>query len=255
MSQIHMLHDFEADVEVWLGFSKNAAKVLLAEESMTFAVLVDFRGQACGKLVIYLMRPDFRRAQNARLALCGPTSTILWFGTAESAMPMSGAFGAWVNVVLVLEFYDDIPMKKRLFGSLAKDAVTMTVHEISRAYIMQCWWNPPRVPHVFQNKPNGVELTRNLTLACDETLHNVEDVIVFCAKKPNAKVSKHFLVLLRTGIDMTVAEAIARSTPVDMRESSAYVEASEGAERFVAADVFCNLMATIIHTGVPRLDI
>lgn len=255
MSQIHMLHDFEADVEVWLGFSKNTAKVLLAEEGIPFAELVDPRGLASGKLDVFLNWSGFRRALKARLASSNPASTILWFGTAESAKPMAGALGGWKYVVSALELYDDIPTKKRLLGSLARDAVTMTVHEISRAYIMQRWWNPPRVPHVFQNKPNGVELTRNLTLACDETLHNVEDVIVFCAKKQNVKVSKYFLVLPRAGIGMTVAEAITRSTPVGMRESSAYVEASEGAERFVVAAVFCNLMATNIHTGVPRLDI
>ena len=176
MSQIRMLHDLGTDVEVWFGSSKNSAKEILAEEGIPFVELVDPRGQASGKLDVFLNWSGFRRALKARLASYNSASTLLWFGTAESAMPMAGALGGWAYVVSALELYDDIPMKKKLLGSLAKDAVAMTACEISRAYIMQRWWNLPRVPYVFPNKPYGMKLARNLPLTCDETRRIVDDL-------------------------------------------------------------------------------
>ena len=176
MSQIRMIHDLGADIEVWFGSSKDSAKEILSQEGIPYVELVDPRGSASGMLDVLINWKSFRDAVKKRLKTIGSNDVLLWFGTAETAMPMIGALGDFEYVVSALELYDDIPAKKRLLGKLCRNARAVTACEITRAYIMRSWWGLDKVPYVFPNKPYGSKLEKNLPLTCDETRRIIDDL-------------------------------------------------------------------------------
>lgn len=176
MSQIRMIHDLGADIEVWFGSSKDSAKEILSQEGIPYVELVDPRGSASGMLDVLINWKSFRDAVKKRLKTIGSNDVLLWFGTAETAMPMIGALGDFEYVVSALELYDDIPAKKRLLGKLCRNARAVTACEITRAYIMRSWWGLDKVPYVFPNKPYGSKLEKNLPLTCDATKRIIDDL-------------------------------------------------------------------------------
>lgn len=176
MSQIRMIHDLGVDVEVWFGSSKDTAKQILKDEGISFSELVDPRGKLPGALDVASNWLGFRKALSDRLRTVDKSDVLLWFGTAETAMPMVGALGGFDYVVSALELYDDVPAKKKILGKVAEGAVAVTACEISRAFIMKSWWKLNKVPYVFPNKPYGTNLRRELPITCDETQRIVEDL-------------------------------------------------------------------------------
>lgn len=176
MSQIRMIHDLGADIEVWFGSSKDSAKEILSQEGIPYVELVDPRGNASGVLDVLINWKSFRDAVKRRLKTIDSKEVLLWFGTAETAMPMTGALGDFEYVVSALELYDDLPTKKRLLGELCRKAKAVTACEITRAYIMRSWWGLDKVPYVFPNKPYGSKLEKNLPLTCNETRKIVDDL-------------------------------------------------------------------------------
>lgn len=176
LSQIRMIHDLGVPIEVWFGSSKETAKQILASDGIPFRELVDPRGRLPEKLDVAVNWLSFRRALEKQLANEPRGKLLLWFGTAESVMPMVGALKGYEYVVSALELYDDDPVKRALLGSACKGAVATTACEISRAYIMRQWWSLGRLPYVFPNKPYGMELRRELPLTCDETKRIVDEV-------------------------------------------------------------------------------
>lgn len=169
MSQIRMIHDLGVDIEVWFGSSKRSAVEILSQEGISYVELVDPRRNALGKLDVFINWKSFRDAVRNRLKRINPKSVLLWFGTAETAMPMVGALGDFEYIVSALELYDDVPAKKKILGRLCRRAKAVTACEVTRAYIMRSWWELSKVPYVFPNKPYGSELSRALPLTCDET--------------------------------------------------------------------------------------
>lgn len=176
MSQIRMIHDLGVDIEVWFGSSKDSAKEILSQEGIPYVELVDRRGNASGMLDVLINWKSFRDAVKQRLKTIDPKDVLLWFGTAETAMPMTGALGNFEYVVSALELYDDLPIKKRLLGELCRNAKAVTACEITRAYVMRSWWGLDKVPYVFPNKPYGLKLEKNLSLTCDETRRIIDDL-------------------------------------------------------------------------------
>lgn len=176
MSHICMLDDLGVDVEVWFGSSKQTAIDILKERRIPFRELTDPRGKAPGKLDKLNNWMSFRNSLKRELRTIERDNTVLWFGTAETAMPMVGALKGYRYIASALELNDDNATKRKLMGRVCKNAIAVTACEETRAYIMRSWWNLPRLPYVFPNKPYGMELHRNLPLTCSETRKIVADM-------------------------------------------------------------------------------
>lgn len=176
MSQICMLDDLGVDIEVWFGSSKYTAVDILGNRGIPYVELVDPRGKLPGKLDKLNNWASFRKAVKNRLKTVDRPDTILWFGTAETAMPMVGALTGWTYVASALELNDDNETKKKLMGRICREATAVTACEETRSYIMRSWWGLERLPYVFPNKPYGMELRRELPLTCDETRRIAEDM-------------------------------------------------------------------------------
>lgn len=169
MSQIRMIHDLGVDIEVWFGSSKDTAKEILEKEGIPYIELVDPRlpnGRLVNTAYNWVL---FRKALFSRLRSSWKSDYLLWFGTAETAMPMLGGLGRYPYVLSALELYDDQPTKAKLLATLCKGAEAVTACEISRAYIMKTQWKLDRLPFVFPNKPYNLNLIKNMPLSCDET--------------------------------------------------------------------------------------
>lgn len=176
LSQIQMIHDLGIDIEVWFGSSKQTAIDIMSEKGIPFIELVDPRGKYSGKMDVVSNWLSFRFAVAKRLHQLDRESTLLWFGTAESVMPLEGALSGFHYVVSALELYDDLPMKKALLGPLCRRADACTACETTRAYIMKSWWNLESLPYVFPNKPYGMALRRELPLSCDVTRKIIDEL-------------------------------------------------------------------------------
>lgn len=176
LSQIQMISDLGVDIEVWYGSSGQTAIDIMAEKGISFIELVDPRGKFPGKLDVVSNWLSFRSAVIKMLRQVDRESTLLWFGTAESIMPLEGVLSGFHYVVSALELYDDLPMKKALLGPLCRRAIACTACEITRAYIMKSWWGLESLPYVFPNKPYGMTLRRELPLSCDATRRIVDEL-------------------------------------------------------------------------------
>lgn len=169
MSQIRMIHDLGVDIEVWFGSSKSTAKEILSNEGIPFTELVDPHVSSAGVVDTAYNWASFRRALRSHLKSKWSDGCLLWFGTAETAMPMIGSLGQYPYVVTALELYDDQPLKSKMLAKLCKNAVAVTACELSRAYIMKIKWGLRSLPFVFPNKPYGLNLYENMSLTCEET--------------------------------------------------------------------------------------
>lgn len=136
ISQIRMLKDLGYDVEVLYGTSNESALKLLAKENIPCHKVAEIKDVASSKI---------EKLQDWYKFRCGvlnalkqyPEDTVLWFGTAESALPMKGVLNGKKYVLSLLELLDDCPQKVRLLKNLAQNAAAVTVCEETRGYIMR----------------------------------------------------------------------------------------------------------------------
>ena len=156
MSQIRMIKDLGVQIEVWFGSSKDTAKEILKGEGIPFTELVDPHLSVGGKLDTLNNWTHFRKAVLTRLKK-EPTDYLIWFGTAESALPLYGALSGIPYVATALELCDDQPTKERLFAAVCRKALAVTCCELNRAYYMKIKWGLNSLPSVFPNKPYGLK--------------------------------------------------------------------------------------------------
>ncbi len=169
MSQIRMIHDLGIDIEVWFGSSKETAKRILDDAGIPYVELIDPHLLKKGLADTAYNWALFRRALLSHLRSAWKSDYLLWFGTAESAMPMMGVLGRYPYILTALELYDDQPAKARLLGMLCKGAIAVAACEIGRAYIMKTQWGLKSLPFVFPNKPYGLEPNTDMPRSCEET--------------------------------------------------------------------------------------
>lgn len=169
MAQIQEMADLGVDVEAWYGSCDQVAVDILDRRGIPCRELVDPRGKMPGKLDIVNNWLSFRRALEAALKGIDRESTLLWFGNAETSMPMAHALGGYHYVSSVLELYDDHLAKLRLLGPVCQGAEAVTACELTRAYIMRYWWHLGKLPTVFPNKPYGTDWHRDMPLTTEAT--------------------------------------------------------------------------------------
>lgn len=176
MAQIQMLQDLGVDVEVWYGSSANTAIDILDRRGIPRKQLVDPRGRFKGKLDTVNNWVGFRRALERELRRNYRSEWLLWFGTAESSMPMIGHLWKYSFVTNALELYDEHPLEAKMLGLVSRDAKAMVACERTRAYIMRYWWGLDRLPYVIPNKPYGLGLSRELPVTTDVTRRIVDEL-------------------------------------------------------------------------------
>lgn len=169
MAQIQEMADLGVNIEVWYGSCDQVAVDILDARGVPHLELTDPRGKVPGKLDIANNWLSFRNSLKRELKRIDSESTLLWFGNAETSMPMTHALLGYHYISSALELYDDHPAKLRLLGPICQRAEAVTACELTRAYIMRYWWHLKELPTVFPNKPYGVTWHRDMPLTTDDT--------------------------------------------------------------------------------------
>lgn len=169
VSQIRMINDLGYDIEVLYGTSDISAINLLEKENICCTKVGNIKADSKNliqKLITYI---KFRNAVSNQLKKYDENNTVLWFGTAESVIPLLGKLKGKKYIVSFLELLDNSKLKLRLLKSIAKNAMATTVCEETRGYIMRYWWNLKNLPYVFPNKPYNLPTERYQVPSIDET--------------------------------------------------------------------------------------
>ena len=175
VSQIRMLKTLGYDVEVLYGTSNESALKLLTKDNIPCYKVAEIKDVAGSK--IEKMHDWYKFRCGVLNALKQyPKDTFLWFGTAESALPMKGALNGKKYVLSLLELLDDCPQKIKFLKKLAQNAAAVTVCEETRGYIMRSWWGLSEVPYVFPNKPYNQITDRRHLPSIPETKEIVEKI-------------------------------------------------------------------------------
>ena len=156
ISQIRILNDLGADVTVLYGSSDDMVLGLLRKEGIRLVRLEDPRGKFPGKLDKVYNWISFRKALLHYFKQIDKNNSILWFGNAESILPMSGTLKGWDYVVSFLELLDRHKQRLRVLGPIARNAQVVTTCEETRSYLMQNWFNLNEIPYTIPNKPYNV---------------------------------------------------------------------------------------------------
>lgn len=200
VSQIRMVKDLGYDIEVLYGTSNESALKLLEGEGITCHKVAEIRDKANSKMDKLIDWYKFRKGVLKFLEKY-PKDTILWFGTAETALPLKGALSGRRYVLSLLELLDDDHNKVKLLSDIAKGALAVTVCEETRGYIMQSWWKLADVPFVFPNKPYNQITDRKHQPSIEETANIVEKI-------KNKKVILYQGILQNTDEIVEVAKAL-----------------------------------------------
>lgn len=176
MAQIQMLQDLGVDIEVWYGSSAETALDILDRRGISRKQLVDPRGRFKGKLDTVNNWIEFRRVLERELKRSYQPNWLLWFGTAESSMPMVGHLGKYAFVTNALELYDEHPLEAEMLGAVSRDAKAMIACERTRSYIMRYWWGLDRLPYVMPNKPYGLSISSELPVTTEATRAIVDEL-------------------------------------------------------------------------------
>lgn len=176
ISQIRMIKDLGYDIEVLYGTSDNSALELLKSEGIKCFKVGNISDNNTSKIKKAIGWFKYRRVLLKELKKYDFTSTIFWFGTAESVLPLKGKLNNKKYVVSLLELLDDNMLKVKLLKKIIKKALTTTVCEETRGYIMRYWWNLDYLPYVFPNKPYNQITDRKHKPSITETKSVVEKI-------------------------------------------------------------------------------
>ena len=175
ISQIRMIKDLGYDIEVLYGTSNDSALKLLETENIKCHKVAIIKDKAESKISKLFDWFKFRKGVINTIKKYDK-NTVLWFGTAETALPLIGALKGKMYVLSLLELLDDNPQKVKLLRNIANNALAVTVCEETRGYIMRSWWKLKDVPYVFPNKPYNQITERKCKPSIDAT-RKVIDII------------------------------------------------------------------------------
>ena len=160
ISQIRILNDLGVDVTVLYGSSDNAILEILEKEGIKLVELTDPRNKFSGKLDKINNWLQFRKEVKRFFRGISNEDSVLWFGNAESAMPLVGLLKDKKYIISFLELLDKHPQKLRMSTPIAKGASVVTTCEETRSYLMQSWFELKKLPYTIPNKPYNVPFER-----------------------------------------------------------------------------------------------
>lgn len=215
VSQIRMLKDSGYDVEVIYGTSDQNILDILSKEGIVCTKLNGISDENNNKIQRIISWVKYR-FELKKVLKKRDKNIILWFGTAESILPMKGLLNHRKYISSFLELSDESMLKIKLLKKIVRKSLAWTVCEETRGYIMKYWWSETKTPFVFPNKPYNQIVTRNVEPSCEETkriidiiknkkviiyqgiIQNSEELIEF-AKALNEIGKDYYLLLM--GID------------------------------------------------------
>lgn len=178
MMQIRYLKKCGVRVEIWFASSNESALTILDKEQIPYVCLGESPrvNSLIGKLKNWM---EFRRNVNRQLNNISQSereNTLLWVGTAESAIPLYGVLQHYHYNLTMLELLDGDKnkFKRTTFGKLAKKAEAIVACEVTRAYIMKYWFGLKKLPYVMPNKPYELGTTKNAEPSCDKTKQAID---------------------------------------------------------------------------------
>lgn len=175
VSQIRMIKDLGYDIEVLYGTSNRSALDLLESEDIKCTKVGNISDDNKNKIEKLISWVKYRFSLAKKLKEYDK-DTLLWFGTAESVIPMAGKLKGKKYVVSLLELLDDDLKKVRILKKIINNAVAWTVCEETRGYIMKYWWNEKKRPYIFPNKPYNLITNKNATPSIKETREVIEKI-------------------------------------------------------------------------------
>lgn len=178
MAQIRYLKACGVNVEVWFASSNDSALRILEKEQIPYVCLGESprKKSKLSKVKNWL---EFRQNVQQQLKkenIAESEETLLWIGTAESAIPLIGMLKKYHYTLTMLELLDDAKnqSKRKLFGMLAKDAKALVACEMTRAYLMQYWYDLKKLPYVMPNKPYELGVQKCTSPSCQQTENAIE---------------------------------------------------------------------------------
>lgn len=180
MMQIRYMKKCGVNIEVWFASSNESALKILDKEKIHYVCLGESPrvNSKTGKLKNWL---EFRKNVKHQLKTISPTEvdhTLLWVGTAESAIPLYGILQHYHYNLTMLELLDgeNNKFKRTTFGKLAQKAEAVVACEVTRAYIMKYWFGLKKLPYVMPNKPYELGASKNAEPSCEKTKQAIETV-------------------------------------------------------------------------------
>lgn len=153
VTQIRLLNELGVNVDVIYGSCENNVLKLFEKEGIPYKALCDVRGKFRGRFDKLYNWYTFRKALNKELNSRDLTNTILWFGNAETVLPMKGLLEGKKYAISFLELLDDHPYRMKLLKKLAQNSLFNVSCEETRSYIFRYWWNLKTLPYTMPNKP------------------------------------------------------------------------------------------------------
>ena len=175
ISQIRMIKDLGYEIEVLYGTSNSSALDLLEKENIKCIKIGNIKEDNTSKAEKIIEWIKYRRALVKQIRNYSK-DTIFWFGTAESVIPLKGKLKNIKYIVSLLELLDDSLLKVKLLKNIVRNALTITVCEETRGYIMKYWWKLKYLPYVFPNKPYNQITDKNHMPSIPETKEIVEKI-------------------------------------------------------------------------------
>lgn len=180
MMQIRYLKKCGANIEVWFASSNESALTILDREKIPYVCLGESPrvNSKLGKIKNWL---EFRKNVKRQLKTIEPNEkdhTLLWIGTAESAIPLFGLLEHYHYNLTMLELLDDRKnrFKRRIFGKLAQKAEAVIACEVTRAYLMRYWFRLKKLPYVMPNKPYELGTEKKAEPSCEKTKSAIDIV-------------------------------------------------------------------------------
>ena len=169
MSQIKMLQDVGAQVIVLYGSSEMVAIEELNNRGIECVKLVDPRGMYKGAFDKANNWLKFRRAFSRYLKTIDKDNSLLWFGNAESVLPMIGIVtNKYAYVITYLELLDHKKNRIKLLRNLSQHAKAIVTCEETRSYLMQYWFRLNKLPYTMPNKPYDISVSKNAVITTDK---------------------------------------------------------------------------------------
>lgn len=153
VSQIRMLKEAGVDVDVLFGSCNESALAIFREERISYKEIGDKRGVFRGQLDKLSNWLFFRSMLKRELNNRDLSNTILWFGNAETVLPMKGLLRKYKYAITFLELLDEYPFRVKMLRPIAYNAHFNVMCEETRAYLLRARWQLRELPYVMPNKP------------------------------------------------------------------------------------------------------
>jgi len=160
VSQIKMLKDLGCEVTVLYGSCDENVLTELTSLGIECIMLSDKRGSAPGALDKIINWLSFRKSLTTFLKKLDRNKDVLWFGNAESLLPMKGALKGFSYIITYLELLDTMKFRLLMLKEMSKKAVAVVTCEETRSYLMKYWFGLQKLPYTIPNKPYAVETKR-----------------------------------------------------------------------------------------------